>query len=75
MEGKSLIKISYRSALWQRLGYVFMVAIPWAFPSSTGQIWGLIWTTLVMSVAGTILAIGFNALFADVVHLSGGLMQ
>jgi MFS family permease len=67
MEGKSLIKISCRSALWQRLGYVFMVAIPWAFPSSTGQIWGLIWTTLVMSVAGTILAIGFNALFADVV--------
>jgi MFS family permease len=67
MEGKSLIKVSYRSALWQRLGYVFMVAIPWAFPSSTGQIWGLIWTTLVMSVAGTILAIGFNALFADVV--------
>lgn len=67
MEGKSLIKISYRSALWQRLGYVFMVAIPWAFPSSTAQIWGLIWTTLVMSVAGTILAIGFNALFADVV--------
>jgi MFS family permease len=66
MEGKSLIKISFRSAIWQRLGYVFMVALPWAFSTEEGQIWGLIWTTLVMSVAGTVLAIGFNAMFADI---------
>ena len=66
MEGKSLIKVSYRSAIWQRLGYVFMVALPWAFSTEEGQIWGLIWTTLVMSVAGTVLAIGFNAMFADI---------
>jgi MFS family permease len=67
MEGKPLIKVSYRSSIWQRLGYVFMVAIPWAFTSPEGQIWGLIWITLVMSVAGTVLAIGFNAMFAEVV--------
>jgi MFS family permease len=66
MEGKPLIRVSYRSAIWQRLGYVFMVALPWAFTSPEGQIWGLIWTTLVMSVAGTVLAIGFNAMFAEV---------
>ena len=66
MEGKSLIKVSYRSAIWQRLGYVFLVALPWAFASPEGQIWGLIWTTLVMSVAGTALAISFNAMFAEV---------
>jgi MFS family permease len=66
MEGKPLIKVSYRSSIWQRLGYVFMVAIPWAFTSPEGQIWGLIWITLVMSVAGTVLAIGFNAMFAEV---------
>jgi len=66
MEGKSLIKVSFRSAIWQRLGYVFLVALPWAFTSSEGQIWGLIWTTLVMSIAGTVLAISFNALFAEV---------
>jgi MFS family permease len=66
IEGKPLIRVSYRSAIWQRLGYVFMVALPWAFTSPEGQIWGLIWTTLVMSVAGTVLAIGFNALFAEV---------
>jgi MFS family permease len=66
LEGKSLIRVSYQSALWQRLGYLFMVALPWVFPSAYGQIWGLIWTTLVMSVAGTVLAIGFNAMFAEV---------
>ena len=66
LEGKPLIKVSYRSAIWQRLGYVFMVALPWVFTSPEGQVWGLIWTTLVMSVAGTVLAIGFNSLFAEV---------
>jgi len=66
LEGKSLIKASFRSAILQRLGYVFLVALPWLFTSSEGQVWGLIWTTLVMSVAGTVLAISFNALFAEV---------
>jgi MFS family permease len=66
LEGKSLIKVSFRSAILQRLGYVFLVALPWLFTSSGGQVWGLIWTTLVMSVAGTVLAISFNAMFAEV---------
>ncbi|OGO60383.1 MAG: hypothetical protein A2032_02905 [Chloroflexi bacterium RBG_19FT_COMBO_49_13] len=66
LEGKSLIKVSFRSAIWQRMGYVFLVALPMMFTSPGGQIWGLIWITLVMSVAGTMLAISFNAMFAEV---------
>jgi hypothetical protein len=66
IEGKSLIKVSFQSSIWQRLGYLVLVALPWIFPSPEGQVWGLIWTTLVMSVAGTVLAISFNALFAEV---------
>ncbi len=66
MEGKSLIKVSFKSSIWQRLGYLILVALPWIFPSPEGQVWGLIWTTLVMSVAGTVLAISFNAMFAGV---------
>lgn len=66
LEGKSLIKASFKSSIWQRLGYLFLVALPWLFPSPEGQVWGLIWTTLVMSVAGTVLAISFNAMFAEV---------
>jgi MFS family permease len=67
MEGKSLIKVTFQSSILQRLGYLFLVALPWFFPSQDGQVWGLIWTTLVMSVAGTVLAISFNAMFAEVV--------
>lgn len=66
IEGKSLIRVSFHSAIWQRLGYLFLVALPWLFPSYTGQVWGLILTTLVMSIAGTVLAISFNAMFAEV---------
>jgi MFS family permease len=66
LEGKSLIKISFKSALWQRLGYVVLVALPWMFSTPKGQIWGMIWITLIMAVAGTVLAIAFNALFAEV---------
>jgi MFS family permease len=67
LEGKSFIKVSFQSSILQRLGYVFLAALPWLFASEGGQVWGLIWTTLVMSVAGTVLAISFNALFAEVV--------
>jgi hypothetical protein len=67
LEGKSFIKVSFQSSILQRLGYVFLVALPWLFISEGGQVRGLIWTTLVMSVAGTVLAISFNALFAEVV--------
>ncbi|OGN95289.1 MAG: hypothetical protein A2Z71_00180 [Chloroflexi bacterium RBG_13_50_21] len=66
LEGKSLIKVSFRSAVWQRMGYLFLITLPWLFPSPEGQVWGLILTTLVMSVAGTVLAISFNAMFAEV---------
>ena len=66
LEGKPLIKVSFRSAIGQRLGYLFLVTLPWLFPSPEEQVWGLIWATLVMSVAGTVLAISFNAMFAEV---------
>ncbi len=67
LEGKSFIKTTYQSAVLQRVGYIFLIGLPWLFPSAGGQAWGLICTTLVMSVAGTVLAISFNALFAEVV--------
>jgi MFS family permease len=67
LETKSFIKVSFQSSVLQRLGFLFLAALPWLFPSETGQVWGLIGTTLIMSVAGTVLAISFNALFAEVV--------
>ena len=67
MEGRSFIKVTFQSSILQRLGYIFLIALPWLFPSEAGQVWGVIWTTLAISVAGTVLAISFNALFAEVV--------
>jgi MFS family permease len=66
VEGKSLIRVSFGSAIIQRLGYVFLIALPWLFGSPEAQIWGLIWITLIMAVGGTVLAISFNSLFAEV---------
>jgi hypothetical protein len=43
-----------------------MVALPWLFGTPEGQVWGLVWITISMSVAGTLLAISFNSMFAEV---------
>ncbi len=54
------------SALFNRLFYLLWVVIPWAFLPRT-EVWVYILVTLLMSIPGTVLAVGFNALFADAV--------
>ncbi|HZD58297.1 MAG TPA: MFS transporter, partial [Anaerolineales bacterium] len=66
LEGKHLIRVSFLSAALYRLGYLAIIPLPWLF-SETHQIWVLILISFVMSVSGAILAIAFNAMFADVV--------
>ena len=66
LEGQPLIKASFWSALLYRLGYLAFIALP-CLAGSSGQILALVLITLVMSLPGTTLAIGFNALFAEVV--------
>lgn len=66
LDGRPLIAVSFWSALLQRLGYLVMIALP-CLLGSAGQILALILVTLVMSLPGTTLAIGFNAMFAEVV--------
>jgi predicted MFS family arabinose efflux permease len=58
--------VTFQSSIWQRLGYLALVMLPWLL-SGRAQIWTVIWVTLVTSVAGTLLAIAFNAMFAAVV--------
>ena len=67
LEGKPLIRTTFLSSIGQRAGYLVLVAIPWLFIQHQGQVWAAIGLVLVMSVAGTLLAIAFNALYADVV--------
>jgi len=67
LEGKPLIRSTYLSAFVQRSGYLVLVAIPWLFVQPQLQIWVIIGLTLVMSLSGTLVAIAFNALYAEVV--------
>jgi len=66
LAGRPLIGVTFWSALLQRLGYVALISLP-CLLGSGGQILALILITLLMSLPGTTLAIGFNSLFADVV--------
>jgi hypothetical protein len=64
--GRSLVKVSFWTSLFTRFFYLLLILLPWLF-TDQAQVSVMIWVTLVMSVPGTILAISFNALFAEVV--------
>ena len=66
LEQLSVTQVAFRSSILYRLGYLFLIPLP-ALLSISQQSWGIIFITLVMSIPGTLLAIAFNAMFADVV--------
>jgi MFS family permease len=66
LQGRGLIRVSFLSATLHRLGYLFLIPLPLLFDQPQ-QIWMIILISLAMSVPGTILAIAFNAMFADVI--------
>ncbi len=54
------------AAILHRLFYLLWVPLPLLL-GAEGQVWALVATTLLMSIPGTALAVGFNALFAEAV--------
>jgi MFS family permease len=56
----------FRAAILHRIFYLLWVPLP-TLLTPQSQIWAFIGLTLLMGVPGTALAVGFNALFADVV--------
>lgn len=54
------------AAVFHRCFYLLWLLLP-AFLSPELQVWALIGLTVLMSIPGTSLAVGFNALFAEVV--------
>jgi hypothetical protein len=66
LEGRSNVSVSYWTSVAGRLGYLVLIPLPALFGEQV-QIWVLILVTLLISVPGTILAIAFNAMFADLV--------
>jgi predicted MFS family arabinose efflux permease len=66
LEHRPLIRSTFRSAALHRLGYLAIILLPlWLSPYL--EIHGIVFITLFMSIPGTLLAIGFNSLFADAV--------
>lgn len=66
LEKQSIGRTVFWVAVLHRMFYLFWVPLPVLLPAP-GQIWVLIGLTLIMSIPGVVLAIGFNALFADAV--------
>lgn len=66
LERRGLVQATFWTAVLHRLGYLAVGILPWLL-NPTVEIWGIVAITLVISVPGTILAIAFNALFADAV--------
>ena len=66
MEGRHLVSAVFRSSVLSRLAYLLLIPVP-ALLQREAQVWAVILLTVLMSVPGTLLAIGFNALFADMV--------
>jgi MFS family permease len=66
LEGRLMSLVTFQTSLWNRAGYVAMALLPWLLPQDM-QAWALPVIVMLMSIPGTILAISFNAMFADVV--------
>ncbi len=66
LENRPLVRVNVSGALWSRLGYLLLLAMP-ALLGNSLQIWGMFLLGLVFSLPGMILNIGFNAMFAGVV--------
>jgi MFS family permease len=66
LEKQVLNKAVFTTSLLNRIFYLFLVPLPWLL-GDQGQVWVLIVFTLLMSIPGTYLSMGFNALFADAV--------
>lgn len=66
LEGKGLVPVTFWSAVLNRAGYLAFVLLPWLLPDRL-EVWGVVAVTVLMSLPGTVVAISFNAMFADVV--------
>jgi MFS family permease len=66
MENRIMLRVVTRSSIFHRAGYLVMIFLPMILASQI-EVRSFIFTTIIMSIPGTFLAISFNALFADVV--------
>jgi len=68
LKSRNLNKVTPWTSVLFRGGYLVLIFLPNWLPSTQGQIWTVILIYLITAIPGTILAISFNALFADLVE-------
>lgn len=66
LESRPIGPAVFWSAVFNRFFYLIWVVIPWLFLPQ-GQLWAFVLVTLLMTIPGTALSVGFNALFAEAV--------
>lgn len=66
LEGRGLVKATFSASVGHRIAYLVIVALPGLFAPGP-QVWWLVGLSAAMAVPGTVLAIAFNALLADLV--------
>ena len=66
LQTRPISRTVFWMSFWQRLIYLPWIFVP-LLGNATFQIWALIGLVLLMSLPGTVLAVGFNAMFASAV--------
>jgi len=66
LENRSLIRTAFHTAIWNRLGGFALVLLPWLFTQAQ-EVWAIVAIVLLTAIPGALLAIAFNAMFAEVV--------
>ncbi|OGO10243.1 MAG: hypothetical protein A2Z66_02275, partial [Chloroflexi bacterium RBG_13_66_10] len=66
LHGREIFRATFSSSLWHRVAYLGLLPLPWIL-GPENQVWALVALVAVMSVPGTLLAIAFNAMFAEAV--------
>ncbi len=66
LQHRKLSRAVFWASIWHRSGYLLWIFLP-IFLMPQQQVWGLILLILLMSVPGTMLSVGFNAMLAAAV--------
>jgi len=66
LERKPIARLTRWSALAMRIFYFLLIPLPVLLPAGT-QVWVILAITLLMNIPGTLIAIAFNAFFAEAV--------
>jgi len=66
LEGRPFPAVTFRSSVAHRVIYLLFIILPWAMPPRL-QLWGMVGLVLIGAIPGTLLAIAFNATYAEIV--------